>query len=56
MMKNRKRTRASKFEMIMCGSCGVMLLWFLASWNNVVAHNMTDQCYAWWNILVWIFY
>ena len=55
MMKNRKRTRANRVENIMCGVCGIMLLWFLASWADVVAHNMTTQTYAWWNILEWIF-
>ena len=51
----RKRTRGNRLENIMCGGCGFMLLWVLASWADVVAHNMTTQIYAWWNILEWIF-
>ena len=51
----KRKTRGNKMENIICGGCGVMLLWFLLSWADVVAHNMTDQCYAWWNLFEIIF-
>lgn len=52
-MKNR--TRVKRLENLMCGSCGIMLLWFLLSWADVVAHNMVDQSYAWWNVITLVF-
>ena len=51
-MKNRKMTRREKvikMENICILISGLFLLWFLVSWADVVAHNMVDQNYAWWN-------
>lgn len=51
-MKNRRMTRREKvikMENICILISGLFLLWFLASWADVVAHNMVDQNYAWWN-------
>ena len=50
-----RREKLILTENICMWASGLFLLWFLASWNNVVAHNMTDQCYAWWNFFTLIF-
>lgn len=50
-----RREKLILTENICMWASGLFLLWFLASWANVVAHNMTDQCYAWWNFFTLIF-
>jgi hypothetical protein len=50
-----RREKVVLMENICCGISGAFLVWFFASWANVVAHNMTDQCYAWWNFFTLVF-
>lgn len=50
-----RREKLILMENICCGISGAFLVWFFASWANVVAHNMTDQCYAWWNFFTLVF-
>jgi hypothetical protein len=45
----------NKMEKVMCGISCLGVLWFLLSWADVIAHNMTDQSYAWWNLITMIF-
>lgn len=54
MMKNRTRARLRKqrIENAAAALSGVMLVWGLLSWIDVILHNMTDQDYAWWNLIV----
>ena len=44
-----------KIMMVFSGISGILLLWFLASWMDVVAHNTTTCIYAWWNLFTLIF-
>jgi hypothetical protein len=54
-MMKRNRTKANTVEQIICGMCGFFLVWFVASWFDVVANNMGNAHYQWWNLLVIIF-
>ena len=51
----RKKLMKKRIETAICGFCGIMLLWCLLSWADVVAHNMVDQSYAWWNVIALVF-
>ena len=57
MMKNRTRTRLRKqrIENAVCGVCVFLMVWFVASWFDVVANNMNGAHYQWWNLIVMIF-
>lgn len=33
----------------------IPFVWMVASWVNVVLHNTTDCCYAWWNLFTIMF-
>ena len=54
-MMKRNRTRANTIEQITCGVCAFLMIWFVASWFDVVANNMNGANYQWWNLLVMIF-
>ena len=30
------------------------MVWCIASWIDVVSHNLEDACYQWWNIFTLI--
>jgi hypothetical protein len=50
-----KRTKAKlmkKIENAAAALSGTMLVWGLLSWIDVLLHNMSDQNYAWWNLIV----
>ena len=50
-----KRTKAKvmrRIENAAAALSGVVLVWGLLSWIDVILHNMTDQDYAWWNLIV----
>ena len=50
-----KRTKAKRMKRIGSAvtvlSCA-LLVWGVLSWVDVVSHNMSDQNYAWWNLIV----
>ena len=50
-----KRTKAKLMKRIGNAvtvlSCA-LLVWGVLSWVDVVSHNMSDQNYAWWNLIV----
>ena len=50
-----KRTKArlmKKIENAAATLSCLVLVWGLLSWIDVILHNMTDQDYAWWNLIV----
>ena len=50
-----KRTKAKLMKRIENAAAAlscVMLVWGLLSWIDVLLHNMSDQNYAWWNLIV----
>ena len=38
-----------KIENTLYGISALGLFWFVASWVDVVAHNLTTCQYQWWN-------
>ena len=38
-----------KIENTLYGISALGLIWFVASWVDVVAHNLTTYSYQWWN-------
>ena len=44
-----------KIETIVTMICGFNLVWFMASWFDVVVNNMNGANYQWWNLIVMIF-
>ena len=53
MMNKRTKAKLMKrIENAAAALSGVMLVWGLLSWIDVILHNMTDQDYAWWNLIV----
>ena len=38
-----------KIENTLYGISALGLIWFVASWVDVVAHNLTTYQYQWWN-------
>lgn len=46
---------ADKIGYFLTVVAAVLFVWMAASWVNVVAHNTTDYCYAWWNAYVILF-
>lgn len=46
---------ADKIGIFISGMAAVPFVWMVASWANVVAHNATDCCYAWWNMFTILF-
>jgi hypothetical protein len=53
--RTRARVREQKIENVACGICTFLMVWFVASWFDVVANNMNGANYQWWNLLVMIF-
>ena len=41
-----------KIMIFLSGMAGLVLIWILLSWINIVLHNTTDFCYAWWNLFL----
>lgn len=39
-----------KAEDFIFGILAAPVLWAFASYIDVIAHNLSDHCYAWWNI------
>ena len=33
----------------------LLIVWLVASWADIVAHNMTTCQYAWWNLIAMFF-
>lgn len=44
-----------KLTNIIYGTCGVGILWVLASWVDVILHNTTTFQYATWNLFKILF-
>ena len=53
MMKNK--TKATVVEQITYTMCGLLLVWCVLSWFDVVANNMNGAHYQWWNLIVMMF-
>jgi hypothetical protein len=53
--RTRAKVREQKIENAACGVCAFLMVWFVASWFDVVANNMNGANYQWWNLLVMIF-
>ena len=53
MMKNK--TKATVVEQITYTMCGLLLVWCVLSWFDVVANNMDGAHYQWWNLIVMMF-
>lgn len=53
MMNKRTKAKLMKrIENAVTALSGTLLMWGLLSWIDVILHNMTDQDYAWWNLIV----
>ena len=53
MMNKRTKAKVMKrIENAVTALSGTLLVWGLLSWIDVILHNMTDQDYAWWNLIV----
>ena len=52
MNKRQKQMLKMKIENAAAALSCVMLVWGLASWVDVLNHNMSDYNYAWWNLIV----
>ena len=46
---------ADKIGYFLTGCVTPVSVWLVASWVNVVMHNTTDYCYAWWNLFKILF-
>ena len=46
---------SDKIGYFLTGVVTVPFVWLVASWVNVVMHNTTDYCYAWWNLFKILF-
>lgn len=55
VIKTMRKIKANIVEQIICGICAFFLVWFVASWFDVVANNMNGANYQWWNLIVMIF-
>ena len=44
-----RREKLILVENICMYASGLFLVWFAASFVDVLAHNMSDYNYAWWN-------
>lgn len=44
-----RRDKLILVENICMYASGLFLVWFAASFVDVLAHNMSDYNYAWWN-------
>lgn len=42
-----------RIENAAAGVSALLLGWGFISWVDVISHNMGDQNYAWWNMIVW---
>ena len=42
-------------EKVLTAVSGILILWILASWVDVVAHNTTTCIYASWNLFELLF-
>lgn len=40
---------SEKVLYFLTGLSAPLFVWMVASYANVVMHNTTDYCYAWWN-------
>lgn len=48
--------RISKIAYYAAGAVmSTLMTWVLASWVDVIVHNVTDCSYTWWNIFHYIF-
>lgn len=53
MMNKRTKAKVMKrIENAVTALSGTLLVWGLLSWIDVILHNMSDQDYAWWNLIV----
>lgn len=53
MMNKRTKAKLMKrIENAAAALSGTLLVWGLLSWIDVISHNMSDQNYAWWNLIV----
>ena len=50
-----RREKLILIENICVYVSGLFLVWFVASFVDVLAHNMSDYNYAWWNFFTLIF-
>lgn len=46
---------SDKVGIFLTGAAAVPFVWMVLSWVNVLAHNTTDYCYAWWNMFELLF-
>jgi hypothetical protein len=53
MMNKRTKAKLMKrIENAAAALSGTLLVWGLLSWFDVISHNLSDQDYAWWNLIV----
>lgn len=52
MMNKRTKAKVMRRVENAAALSGVMLVWGLFSWFDVISHNLSDQNYAWWNLIV----
>ena len=55
IFKAYKKRKAEKVAITINTLSSLFLLWLLASYIDVITHNISSYTYAWWNLIAMFF-